>query len=372
MSPAMSRVGALLWLMLVGLLGPGSAASETRIEVTASQRKALGIELGRPEPRPLIPRADLPGRILLPNDRLHVVTARSEGVLLQPSVAVGDRVEPGQALARIASPGFVALQREYLEALSQRDLSRATADREAELAREGIIAGRRALESAAALREVQARVAQARQSLVLSGMRDPEIAALERTRRLETDLVLRAPFAAVVLEQYAQAGERLGAGGAVYRLGDPSALAVEIHVPLETARTLRVGARIWISEGAATGSVTAVGSEVHSADQGIVVRATVLPGELALRPGQFVSVEIETAKDRGPAFAVPAAAVVHAQDRAWVFVQQQDGFVPVPVEIVGGAGRERLVVGPLQAQTELAIRGTSALKALWLSAGGPP
>ncbi len=362
---------ALLCASLAAVVAAEPESPQTRIELTDEQRDALGIALGRAEPRALVPRADLPGRIILPNDRVHVVSARSEGVLIRPSVAVGEVVRERQVLARIASPAFVALQRQYLEALSQRDLARTTAEREAEAAREGVIAGRRALDSAAALRDARARVAEGRQSLALAGMSDEEISSLERTRRLEPDMVLRAPFDAVVLEQFAEAGERLAAGGAVYRIGDPTARVVEIHAPLAVARALRIGARFRLRDEAASGVVTAVGGEVHSADQGVLVRGRLDPGAPPLRPGEFVSVVLETASEGGSAFAMPASAVIHAADRAWIFERVEGGFLPVSVEIVGGSGRERVVVGPLDPHTDLAIRGTAALKALWLSAGGP-
>lgn len=350
---------------------PVPQPTQARIEVTAEQRAALGITVGRAAPRTLVPSADLPGRVVLPNDRVHVVTARSEGVLLQASVAVGELVSADQQLARVASPDFVASQRRYLEALSRRDLARLTAERESLLARDGVIAGHRALDSAAALRDAEARVAEASQSLLLSGMREREIAALERTRRLEPDLVLRAPFDAAVLEQFAEAGERLPAGGAVYRLGDAAARLVEIHAPLEIVRSLAVGARFQLREEGAMGVVIAVGSAVHSADQGVVVRGRLDPGAPALRPGQFVSVALETSSDRGSAWAVPATALIHAGDRAWIFERVDGGFAAAPVEIVGGSGRERIVVGALDADTQLALRGTATLKALWLATGGP-
>jgi multidrug efflux pump subunit AcrA (membrane-fusion protein) len=90
-------------------------------------------------------------------------------VLILPLVAVGDSVSKGQELARLESPAFVSLQRDFVQALSQLDLASATAGREGQLAEEGIIAGRRAAESAALLRDARSRLEERRQALVLSG-----------------------------------------------------------------------------------------------------------------------------------------------------------------------------------------------------------
>ena len=357
-----------LWLCLAAA---AAASPGDLLQVTAEQREALGIVVGTVRARDLVPRLRLPGRITLSNARVRVVTARFSGVLLSPLVAVGDSVALGQELALLESPAFIALQREYLDGLSQLELARSTFSREEQLAEEGIIAGRRAAESKALLREATSRLEERRHALTLSGMSKAEISTLTESRRLHPTLLLRAPLAGVVLKQYAQAGERLEAGGALYRIGDLEALMVEIHTPLDVAHSLTKGTRLSLPDEGATGRVVAVGSEVHSLDQGVLVRAEIEDGGGRLRPGQFVRVQFETKRMEGSAYAVPSTAVVHIQGRAWVFAQVEGGFEPLAVEIVGGSGRESVVVGPLGEGTELAIRGTAALKAYWLAEGGP-
>jgi cobalt-zinc-cadmium efflux system membrane fusion protein len=365
-----SRLFFAIWFGL-SLATAVTASPGDPLRVTAEQSDALGIAIGTAEAKDLIPRPRLPGRITLPNARVRLVTARSSGVLVSPLVAVGDSVATGQELARLESPVFVSLQRDYIQALSQFDLADATANREEQLVKEGIIAGRRAAQSAALLRDAQSQLEQTRQALVLSGMSTREVAELADTRNLNPTLVLRASITGVVLEQYARAGERLDAGGALYRIGDLEALTVEIHTPLDVAHSLAIGTRFSLPDEEASGQVIAVGSEVHALDQGVLVRGEIENRGAGLRPGQFVRVQFETSRDQGSAFAVPSKAVVHVDGRAWLFRQVEGGFEPVAVEIVGGTGRESVVVGSLTAETRLAIRGTAALKAHWLAQGGP-
>jgi len=343
----------------------------TTLQITTQQREALGIAVGKVDERELVPRPRLPGRITLPNARTRLITARSSGVLVSPSVAVGDRVELGQDLARLESSTFVSLQREYLEALSQRDLSRSTAQREEQLAEEGVIAGRRASQSSAALREMRALLDERKQALMLSGMSDEQFAELTHKRRLDPNLVLRSTLSGVILEQYVQSGERLAIGDAVYRIGDLDTLTVETHTPLDIAHALEPGTPFVLPDEGASGRVIAIGSEVHSLDQGLLVRGTIEAGSGRLRPGQFVRVQFETPREQASAFAIPAKAVVHVESQAWVFRQVESGFEPVPVEVIGGSGQERVVIGPLDQETRLAIRGTAALKSHWLDQGGP-
>jgi multidrug efflux pump subunit AcrA (membrane-fusion protein) len=356
------------WLSMATVV---AASPGDPLRVAAEQIDALGIAIGTAEAKDLIPQPRLPGRITLPNTRVRVVTARSSGVLVSPLVALGDSVAAGQELARLESPVFVSLQRDYIQALSQLDLADATAHREEQLVTEGIIAGRRAALSEAILRDAQSQLEQRRQALVLSGMSESEVVQLAETRNLSPTLVLRASITGVVLEQYARAGERLDAGGALYRIGDLDALTVEIHTPLDVARSLAIGTRFSLPDEAGSGQVIAVGSEVHALDQGVLVRGEIENRGAGLRPGQFVRVQFETSRDQGLAFAVPSKAVVHVDGRAWLFRRVEGGFEPFAVEIVGGTGRESVVIGAITTETEIAIRGTAALKAHWLAQGGP-
>lgn len=341
------------------------------LNVSTQQRQALGIETRPVEITELIARPKLPGRIALPNHKVRVVTARTSGVLVSPSVAVGDHVEAGQELARLESPAYVSLQREYLEALSQLELARSTERRESQLAEEGIIAGRRAMESATRLREARTRLQEHGQALALAGMDEVELGALRKSRRIEPTSSLRAPTPGVVLEQYARAGERLDSGDPLYRIGELDALTVEIHTPLELARSLRAGMGFEIEGTEVVGQIDAVGREVHSADQGVLVRGSIEEGGHRLRPGQFVRVQFQTGGGGAAAFAVPSRAVVHLASRAWVFRETGHGFEPVAVDIVGGSGTRTVLSGPLAEGEAIAVQGTAALKALWLAAREP-
>jgi len=62
---------------------------------------------------------------------------------------------------------------------------------------------------------------------------------------------------------------------------------------------------------------------------------------------------------------------LRAENAAFVFRRVPDGYEPVPVEVVGGAGQRAVISGPLSAEDAVVTRGTSALKAQWLGQGGP-
>lgn len=376
----------LSWLSAATLVPTRASGTETPLlAVTAEQREALGVTVAVALPADAVPGPLLPARVTVPNAGLHVVVARASAVVLDLPVSVGDAVEPGQTLARLESPALVGLQQEFLQALSQRDLGRELAEREEALAAEGVIAGRRGLETRARLAELESRLEARRRALLLAGLGWAEVQKLAVERALSANLVVRSSVSGVVLEQYVRVGERVDAGAPLYRVGQLRELGIEVHVPLERARGLVVGGPIEVVGAAAaaggvgdsgdasgvgvqaSGRIVAIGSEVHSLDQGIVVRGLLADPGGALRPGQFVRVQLSTPVPERSAHLVPAASVVRIGDRSWVFIAEEGGFRASEVEILGGTGRSRIVHGPRLEGARVVVRGTATLKALWLS-----
>ncbi len=373
----------LSWLLAATLVPTRASGTEAPLlSVTAEQREALGVTVAAALPADIVSGPLLPARITVPNAGLHVVVARASAVVLDLPVSVGDAVEPGQTLARLESPALVGLQQEFLQALSQRDLGRELAEREEALAAEGVIAGRRGLETRARLAELESILEARRRALLLAGLGWAEVQKLAVERELYANLVVRSSVSGVVLEQYVRVGERVDAGAPLYRVGQLRELGIEVHVPLERARGLVVGGPIEVVGGAggagdsgdasargvqAGGRIVAIGSEVHPLDQGIVVRGLLEDPSGALRPGQFVRVQLSTPVPQRTAHLVPAASVVRIDDRSWVFIVEEGGFRASEVEILGGTGRSRIVHGPGLERARVVVRGTATLKALWLS-----
>ena len=360
-----------LFFMLLMLAAGGTVSAEPILKITPAQRDALGIELTPIESTPWVSRPPLPARVLIPNDRATIGSARTAGIVLSLAVAVGEAVAAGQVVAELESPSFVLVQREFLDALSERDLASSTFERERQLAEEGIVAGRRAAESQARLREARSLAEERRQALLLVGMEETALEALVRSRRMRPTLAIRSPVNGFVLEQWVRVGERLEAGSPLYRIGRLDVLHVEIHVPVDLARRVREGSRFTLAGGDASGRVIAVGRDVHALDQGVLVRGLVEQGFETLRPGQFVRVALQTEDADATVFDAPNSAVIRIGEQAFVFRRVPDGFEPVPVEVVGGSGQRATIAGPLSTGDFLVTRGTAALKAHWLSTGGP-
>ncbi|MDQ7073568.1 MAG: efflux RND transporter periplasmic adaptor subunit [Gammaproteobacteria bacterium] len=74
-----------------------------------------------------------------------------------------------------------------------------------------------------------------RKALELAGMKEADIALLNKTRSLTSYLTVSASSSGVVMKQFATVGQRLTAADPLYKIAQLSPLWLEIHVPLKIA-----------------------------------------------------------------------------------------------------------------------------------------
>jgi multidrug efflux pump subunit AcrA (membrane-fusion protein) len=184
-------------------------------------------------------------------------------------------------------------------------------------------------------------------------------------------LALTSPIDGVVLDQFAQPGQRLEAAAALFRIGKLSPLWLEIQTPAALASQLHAGLAVSVPASGAQGKVINVGRQTAPDSQSVTVRARIDVGAQTLSPGQMVEamIAVPAGGEPGGTFRIARSAVVRHQGQAYVFAQETNAFRPLPVEIVGHAGDQVLLRSPaLKPEMRLAVKGLAALKAAWLGA----
>jgi len=370
--PTLRIVLLTLWVALSPTAS--RAADPIRLSLTPEQRSALGIEVATPERAETIPSSALPARVAMSNRSHERITARLPGVLSTVHFVPGEIVEPTRILATIESPAYIELQRGLLEAVTQLDLARTTAERESALAAEGIVAGRRVIEAEARVTQAELLVEDHAESLRLAGVTDVELSRLRRTRSLVPKLAVRSAMTGPVLEQLVRPGERVAQGDPILRIADPDGLMLEIHAPVAVVNELRTGYAVEIDGIDSTAEVTSIGRDVDAQDQGVIVWARIVDPVPDVLPGRFVRARILTpirSDAHSRSWSVPNTALVQDGEHDWIFVEEPEGFLPLSV-VVRNRGSDRTIVeASLPDDREVAIRGTAALKAYWLeSASG--
>lgn len=356
--------------LLSGLLyAPLSSAGEEMV-MSAQQAQALDIATAPLQKQEAEVVAGLPAQVVIPNNQMQIVSAPVAGFVEGMRVAVNEQVKQGQVLARLKSPTLIEAQREFLQAATRADLRRNNLNRDEKLFKEGIIAESRYLTTRNEFTETSAELAEQQQLLPLYGMSDAAIRQLRDKRIFTSAVEIMSPINGVVLEQLAVAGQRTEASAPLYKLASLTPLWLEVSVPLSRLAQVNEGSKITVPAYQAAGKVLSIGRSVGSANQTVMVRAEVVEGAQRLRPGQQVEVEIAAPSSTTQQWAVPSQALVHQDDKVYLFVQTASGFRVQPVTVVGTAANTSTIQGPFNGAEQIAVRGMVALKGAWQGLGG--
>ena len=345
--------------------------STAEFAVSAAQMQALGVTLAPLEKPSAIAGMAYPARVVVPPSGNQVISAPFGGRVEELLVDEQQSVVAGQPLLRLSSPEYGDLQLKLLEAASKAKLTGQTAARERQLFSEGIIPERRVQEANAANQEAAARLRFAEASLRLAGVDPVAVRKMAGGGNLQDSLVVRAKSAGTIVDLDVKAGQRVQGSDSLLRLVNTAQLWLDIQIPSDRQQQA-------IASKAA-GSITVVGREASatpmsvgttvSDNQTVTLRARVVGGGELLRPGEVVQVRVPFAENAA-GWALPLPAIARQDDKAYVFVRTEKGFVAQPVNIISSAGQSVQVTGNLRAGQQVATSSVIALKAAWLGKSG--
>ena len=223
------------------------------------------------------------------------------------------------------------------------------------------------------LRVAESAVSNADRRLHILGMSQEQIDAIES----EADTAisryeLHAPIAGRIVMKHLSIGERVTEEAVAYSIANLSTVWLNVSVYAKYFHEISEGqtAMIVADGRKASGRISYVSSAVSEETRTIIARIVVDNTDRRWRPGEFVTVRLETSSDDVPR-AVPIEAVQVYEGHDVVFVQDIDGIEPYTVEL----GRRNhvtieLVSGP-PVGTLIVVRNSFLIKAeLGKSAAG--
>jgi cobalt-zinc-cadmium efflux system membrane fusion protein len=358
-----------LLIALSALLFCTATHAENSVKISEQHFSNLGVTLGKLQTANQVPLLTAPAKVAVPPEQEYVVSASQAGIITKLNAAIGDTVKKGEVLVELNSPDLLSMQRLYLKALSELQLSSVFYQRDKKLLQEGVIADRRWQETQAQYNAFASEADEHKQLLESAGMTDSEIAQLSKTHHLSSQLRLHAPITGVIMERMAVAGTRIDGLSPIYRLANLDELWLEINIPQERVNSLKIGDSVQIENTDIIAKISLLGQSVNPENQTVLARAVIKGKQAAIRTGQRLNIQIIQASDT-PIFKVPNTAIAQNEGKSFVFVHNKDGFAVTPIVVIGKQGEESIISGELSANDDIAIQGAVALKANWLGLGG--
>jgi cobalt-zinc-cadmium efflux system membrane fusion protein len=343
------------------------AHAEDVVRLSAADLKEFGIELDTAAVGVLDQYVDLPGEIVLNTDRLAHVVPRVSGLVRKVDKAVGDQVSSGERLAVLESRELAEAKAAYLGAVEREKLARINFEREELLWQKKVTSEQEYLDARQAGSEARIARISAEQQLHALGCSEQELAALPGKSDLAyTHYTLSAPFAGTIIEKHITLGENVTPEAEVFTIADLSSVWVDINVYQKDLALIRKGQSVMIEIGhgipAASGKIAWVGPLVGEVTRTAKARVILANPDGVLRPGLFVTAKVAVSSTAA-GIVIPKSALQSFEGRNVVFVQDEDGFEPRPVE----TGRENTtqveILSGLRAGQSYVSQGAFTLKA---------
>lgn len=366
------------FLATLTAFGLGACQSAPAPAPEASEEEASGIVVFGAEERGVVTLAtgsvalrdfettrEAPGQISARPESESVVHAPLAGHLVKVHAKIGDRLDAGAPLATLSSAALGSAQAAYLKAKGEADLARRDRDRLRGLS-EADLASKQEVE-AVNQRDASAQLAlsQAREELRVLGLDD---AAINGLKRIDPQVVLRAPMPGTVVDRHAAVGQYVVPESAdpLFELMDLRTVRVQADLPERDFLAVRAGLAADVKLAALpgrpfAGKVVALSPTVDPASRTGQALIELANPQGLLKPGMAVSTAIRLT--RPDVLVVPAAALQREADRAFVYVPRgEDRFEEIAVKL-GEVGKDyvELKSGP-EAGTTVVTTGSFDLR----------
>ncbi|MFZ5594019.1 MAG: efflux RND transporter periplasmic adaptor subunit [Pseudomonadota bacterium] len=300
------------------------ATVEARMMPLTREINAVGI-VAYDQARQAKVTAWVAGRI----DRLHVNT-------------VGAHVSKGAPVAEVYSPDLVSSQQEYLLALHSREQFKDSPIPSIAQGGEGLVES-------------------ARQRLKLLGVKDYQIAALERSGQPTIRLPVYTPLSGTVIEKIALEGQYVNVGDPLFAIADLSVVWVEVEVYENEFPFIRIGQQVKVfsqsyPDRTFMGRAVFVYPFLDPKTRTVKVRLELPNPRHELKADMFVNAVVQI--PLGDAIAVPVTAVLETGKRRVVWVEKEPGmFEPREVNVGTRVGDRFQILTGLRAGEKVAASG---------------
>ena len=338
------------------------------VELGKDQAREAGIRLSDATMAEIGQSLSLPAEIRFDADRIANVSPKVSGVIAKLYASEGDSVKRGETLALISSRDLASLKATWQKAETGKALAVQVLAREEQLWADKITSEADVQAARAEFAAAKAASDAAENELHAAGVSHD---ALEKVATAKdgdnANSYLTAPIAGTIVRRTVTLGQAVAAGDAgaetLFTIADDSVVWADIAVYKQDIARIRIGAPVALKTDAgdvlAQSTVAFVLPVINETSRTATARVIVDNADGSLRPGQFVTADLETS----PVLRIPQSAVQIVEGSPSVFVPVAGGFAPRQVMTGAAASGFVEIRSGLEVGETFVSQGAFTLKA---------
>jgi cobalt-zinc-cadmium efflux system membrane fusion protein len=294
---------------------------EESIFITTEQFTNAGMRIGPFTDTTFSLRLQMMGKVTTAAEGKTQIGSFFGGKITDIPIKIGQRIQKGQTLIRLANPDYITLQQTFLETSATLEGLQQEYDRQATLYADQIASQKTYQQSKAAFETASASMAALREQLRLLGI-DPEKLTAENITAVAE---LKAPFSGQVSQIFAENGQWLGNEQNALEIIDTEKLQIETQIFEKDLYNIEVGMTAQIrpvvhQQMVYKGQISHISPQLGTSTRSTTAIIQLLKAdEIQLKPGMHVTIDITTSLKRYT--ALPETAIAEAEGQYYALMQ---------------------------------------------------
>ncbi len=326
------------------------------IEISKKQESELGIKTAKVQKATTIEFGAYNAKVSLDAKDIISVGLTVDSLVLDIFVTKLSSVKKGDKLISLRSSELLKLQKEYINALIEKQNLLKNYQRDEKLFKEGIISQKNLFTSQKEKLNSELRVNLSEGELLMSGFDKVLLKRVRDTHTLVESINILAQRDGLVDAIAVNVGQKVESNKTMMKIYADAKRYLELNVPLHVANNIALGDRCYFESKSA--KIVAISNIVNEETQSVNVRAIIEDAkDVMINRVYFAKIK----KSVEGAFMVEKSALVYEQNKPIIFRKTQKGYEALGVVILKEDAQTYTIEADLNEDDEVAISSTSAL-----------
>jgi len=307
------------------------------VHLSKEEIQAIDVQTAAVKRMSLQSHLEAMGKVLEHQYRKAIVSYAFSARIAERHVKIGDWVKKGQELITLQSEEVGNAMSEFYKAGADYELARVNHERDKRLFDRGVGAKKDYLATDAVLKVAQANLNAAEKKLHVLGFNEQQVRNIAESHQINPVITLYAPLNGKIIHDNAVLGAMIDQTFEIMTIMDPSFLHIDAEIYEKDIAKIRNGQKVQVTvpaypDESFNGKISYISDVLSSETRTITVRTEVDNRDFKLKPGMFADMKIFLGEARN-VLVIPKEAVLDEMNDHIVFLQQDDHFVPVLVQL---------------------------------------